>query len=152
MAASMVACVSRLSCKPTVLTTAIRWYAKNFRRNPVGVISQEKDLELFKGKGGLVRDPRKNPDIPYVLGDPTQSQFLLENDKKLSKKGQKNKSISESQQQSKTVKNSLKKPELPKSESRTDSGLLYEKLEDGDKRFGYTNYIAVHRFYTIYSY
>ena len=88
-------------------------------------------MERLRAKGVSIKDPKLNPFIPYIPGDPTQDQFSRKVNKQLRPSDKQNANLQQKQQKN-------KKATAAKSESRDfiSSGLQYEKLEDGDKRFG----------------
>ena len=100
-----------------------RFYRRSLRRKPKGIRSQEDDLNAMESQGLKLKNPKQNPFISYVPGDPTQEQVIAKQPTVY--------------QQSfrRTLKKVSSNKHLP-TEYFLDSGLRYEKLEDGDKRFG----------------
>ncbi|KAK7483729.1 hypothetical protein BaRGS_00025050 [Batillaria attramentaria] len=121
----------KFSCTLT-FPQSVRWYSRGFRRKPIAVSSPETDLQRIKAKGGLVQNPRLNPYVPYVPGDPTQQAQL-----KVAKSGDARK-LKDTSQASANKQDQLQRSRVSQQKTPTfaDSGLRYEKLEEGDKRFG----------------
>lgn len=142
MAASMYACCRQValghiyyhgcSTRPA-LSLFTRWYARGVRRTPVAVRTPEDDMERLRAKGITIKDPRLNPNINFIPGDPTQAQFSG----KVNKQGRaSDKHNAHLQQQQQRKNNKAAAAESASRRYFTSSGLQYEKLAEGDKRFG----------------
>ncbi|XP_076473054.1 rRNA methyltransferase 3, mitochondrial-like [Babylonia areolata] len=119
------------------LTHIVRGYARGIKRTPVAVRTPTDDLQLLKAKGIAAKDPRLNAFLPFTPGDPTQTQLS----KKLDLGPPKSRHAAKLNMPKKQTEQPLqkKKPEVAPSvavKEVTKSGLQYEKLQDGDKRFG----------------
>lgn len=92
----------------------------------------ENDFQQLKAKRGKIQNPRLNPYVPFVPGDPIQQAQLqaAEGRHNISRNAKDKSKANKLQDRLQNNRVSQQKTES------TESGLQYEKLEDGDKRFG----------------
>ncbi len=139
MAASMyVACCrqvvfgyNRGTSVHAALSVVTRGYARGIKRTPIAVRTPEDDAERLRAKGIEIKDPKLNPFIPFIPDDPTQAQLAREVKKQRRPSDQQTANTQQRQ-----LKNNKAKAAKSASRDLTSSGLQYEKLEEGDKRFG----------------
>ena len=138
MAASLYTCCRRIAlicnhdcANVRSLLHHTRWYARGIRRTPAAVRTPDNEIERLREKGTSFKDPRKDPFLPFIPGDPTQSQFVQKAKVQRQATSRESRNLS-SQQDSRRNKNATKGTNLVAAKS----GLRFEKLEDGDKRFG----------------
>ena len=133
MASSLnVMCLSKSSsitnyrhCVSFLCRESIRLYSKGIRRKVIKIRNSDDDLKLARSKV-QVKDPRQNPWVTFVPGDPIQGQFV-------SSTHRQGADLADSRP---NKSKPLLKKQTPLSQRLEPAGLFYETLEDGDKRLG----------------
>ncbi|KAK6189900.1 hypothetical protein SNE40_001870 [Patella caerulea] len=146
MAASMKTCISSCfitlfkfkphACYFNNLSHNVIWrsYARGVRRRVENMLTPEMEREKLAEKGISVKDPSQNPYLSYIPTDPVQTNIKNSNKDKFGKK----KSKDSDQTTVEKIKRQNKIFESEVKNTKSSSKYQYEKLDDGDKRFGKT--------------